>query len=1211
MLLYELLTETTPFESSRLREAGYDEMRRIIREEDPPMPSTRVSTMGRDSETVAAQRKTDARRMSQQLRGELDWIVIKALDKKRGRRYQTAKEFAEDVQRYLDGEPVAACPPSVLYRVRKTLGKYRGLVATAAALTLLLVAGAVVSTVFAVRAMRAESRAEAAQTAAETISDFLSNELLGQASPYENPKRDLQLREVLDQASERIEGHFDKQPLVEAQIRMTLGRTYRHLGEYETADKHLRRAYRLRREELGEDHPETLESAFELGVVQLYRGQDDEASVSLERVLRLQQRTLGHRHADTLATMGWLALGLSLQRDFEAAEPLFAQANAGFEQLLGRDHPDALDCLDATARMYHYQRRFEEAEALQTEILDTRRRVLGEDHPQVADSVSALAAVKLLQRETEEALALYDQAARLREQAPGGQHPGTLQDMRQMATRLLARRRHEAAERLYLDNFQAQREQYGVDDERTLWTMSCLASLYWALGRYDDAEPIRLQIVDSRRRVLGDGHQETLNALDGLGVLHTWQKRYEDALKLFREIVETNMRLRGPDDVRTIAAVERLAYGLQGAKHFEAATQLMQEQLAGLTERLGSDAPETLTCKLRLAFIHKAHRKYDAAEARFRELWESKAFGEEHPKTLQAGNQLAVALRRLGRLGDAAAVCREALEARITVLGRNQLDTSSSFYEMATICGELGRYKARARFLVSFTKVRCKISGPGHTWTLRGFYDLIDLADFHEQQGNIESSRQLRQRIEELALELLAGDQAGSADGRLALAEVKLRLNQVEEAIDTFSEVVDSRRAAFGEADERTVTAIERLASAYLLHQSYEDALRDYRHLADLKTRMFGADDPRTIETIIDLLDVVRRLKQPEEAGQLVETLIDRLGKDHPRVIEARRIQADAHLQADDFVAAIKILEGLWHAPLDVLDADSGLRIRAGGKLVDALHRNHQLAQAEQLARELLSIRKRVSGDDSREVAHWHWRIGNICRDLGVADEAAEHYEAAYRIRCDLLGVSESRTRQVISDLLAYADRMFAQKDFHSAWKLYKSALAVSIEARGDTHPSTLQVSGQLARSYAEAGKHEEAYETFRRDVELLRLRGIHEEVFYSHLVQAAEVLIKLKRHEEAEAMLRECLRDTEERAPEHPVVPRCLARLGEVLVAAERFDEAEPILVRSHQLLADTANRDRAQYRRSLERLVAFYQSTSRDELAAEWAQKLKHAAP
>jgi serine/threonine protein kinase/Flp pilus assembly protein TadD len=140
VLLYELLTGTTPFDKERLRQAGYDEIRRIIREEEPPAPSTRIGTLGQAATTISMQRKSDPKRLSQLFRGELDWIVMKALEKDRNRRYETASGFAVDVQRYLHDEAVQACPPSGWYRFRKFVRRHKRALATATLLGVMLLA---------------------------------------------------------------------------------------------------------------------------------------------------------------------------------------------------------------------------------------------------------------------------------------------------------------------------------------------------------------------------------------------------------------------------------------------------------------------------------------------------------------------------------------------------------------------------------------------------------------------------------------------------------------------------------------------------------------------------------------------------------------------------------------------------------------------------------------------------------------------------------------------------------------------------------------------------------------------------------------------------------------------------------------------------------------------------------------------------------------
>jgi serine/threonine protein kinase len=160
VMLYELLTGTTPFDKARLRDAPYDEIRRIIREEDPPKPSTRISTLGAASTVISAQRKSEPDKLRRLVRGELDWIVMKCLEKDRNRRYETANSLARDVQRYLSNEPVQACPPSAGYRLRKLVRRNRGPVAAAALLLVALVAGMIGTTLGLFEARRAKDELE-------------------------------------------------------------------------------------------------------------------------------------------------------------------------------------------------------------------------------------------------------------------------------------------------------------------------------------------------------------------------------------------------------------------------------------------------------------------------------------------------------------------------------------------------------------------------------------------------------------------------------------------------------------------------------------------------------------------------------------------------------------------------------------------------------------------------------------------------------------------------------------------------------------------------------------------------------------------------------------------------------------------------------------------------------------------------------------------
>jgi len=229
VLLYELLTGTTPFDKERLKTLGYDEIRRVIREEEPVKPSTRISTLGKAATTLSSQRKTDPRRLSQLIHGELDWIVMKCLEKDRNRRYETANSLAMDVERYLHDEPVLACPPSLGYRLRKFARKYRTLLRIAGAFVVLLVLAAAVSTWQAVRATRERDRAEASFRMARDAVDRLFTQV-SQSPKLKSQGMEKFRKELLLNAKEFYE-RFIREHFDASGVRHDLGLAYHRLAE--------------------------------------------------------------------------------------------------------------------------------------------------------------------------------------------------------------------------------------------------------------------------------------------------------------------------------------------------------------------------------------------------------------------------------------------------------------------------------------------------------------------------------------------------------------------------------------------------------------------------------------------------------------------------------------------------------------------------------------------------------------------------------------------------------------------------------------------------------------------------------------------------------------------------------------------------------------------------------------------------------------------
>ena len=406
VLLYELLTGCTPFDKETLQRSGFDEMRRIIREVDPPRPSDRLSTLqAADLSTVSERLRIDPRRLSHSLRGELDWIVMKSLEKDRSRRYETADSLAADIERYLDDEPVQACPPSLGYRFHKFARRNKAALVTVTLVAIALLAGAGASIWQALRATDAERLAQGEaeqariQAAKATAVVNLLQDLLASANPDAAKGSDYTVRELLDGFSGNLEGTLPDQPEVEGALRLIIGSAYTRLDLTDQADLHLRRALELRRKAFGEDSLKVAETILALALNEHERektGQtgpthrkDDQQAERLAREALARYR----KHSDHSGTIGALWF---LQRQFNMegksaeAERVATEALQIARQFHLEDHPVVPNILHALATTRRNQRKYVEAEFLAREAVEKHRQVHGENHPETGWAWSIL-----------------------------------------------------------------------------------------------------------------------------------------------------------------------------------------------------------------------------------------------------------------------------------------------------------------------------------------------------------------------------------------------------------------------------------------------------------------------------------------------------------------------------------------------------------------------------------------------------------------------------------------------------------------------------------------------------------------------------------------------------------------------------------------------------------------------------------------------------
>jgi eukaryotic-like serine/threonine-protein kinase len=521
-MLYELLTGTTPLEHKRLTEKGVIEALRIIREEETPCPSARLSTV-KELASISAQRHTEPAKLTKLMRGELDWIVLRALEKDRRRRYESASALAADVQRYLNDEAVEACPPSAGYRLRKSVRRNKGLVLAVATSLVVLVGGVIGTTIGLVQADQARQLAEtnehkaltaaaaekeAKETAqtreAETLAvlDFVENRVFAAARPRGQGRglaHDVTIRRAVETALPFVDLSFTKQPLIEARLRWTLGISFWYLGDAKIAAEQFQAARMIYTKYLGPDHPDTLRSMHNLANSYATLGRHADALKLREETLALMKAKLGPDHPDTLKSMHNLASSYADFGRHTDALKLFEETLTLMKARLGPDHPNTLSSMHRVASSYEALGRHADALKLHEETLALQKAMLGPDHPDTLDSMTNLAISYAALGRHADALKLREETLALMK-ATLPDHPDTLKSTYNLASSYATLGRHADALKLFEETLVLMKAKLGTDHPDTLKSMRGMAAILVALNRGAEAVPI---IDDCVQRTAG------------------------------------------------------------------------------------------------------------------------------------------------------------------------------------------------------------------------------------------------------------------------------------------------------------------------------------------------------------------------------------------------------------------------------------------------------------------------------------------------------------------------------------------------------------------------------------------------------------------------------------------------------------------------------------------------------------------------------------
>jgi tetratricopeptide (TPR) repeat protein len=600
VILYELLAGSPPFTAKQLQGAGFNEMLRMIREVEPPRPSTRLSS-SEALPSIAANRKLEPSRLTRVVHGDLNWIVMKALDKDRSRRYETANGFAMDIQRYLADEPVTAGAPGALYRMRKFARKHRaGLIATAA-FAVLLVVGSVVSTWEAVRAVAAEARArtgeqqaQRAEAEAKAVLAFVKDRVLAAARPKgheEGLGRDATIRQAVDAAEPQIAKSFEDKPAVEASIRSALGMTYVYLGQLDAAIRQLNRAVKLRASELGPDHPDTLEARNQLGEAYFDAGRTDDEIVLLEPTLKIAEQKLGSADPITIASRNDLAMAYSSNGRNAEAIALHEANLKETEAKFGPDNPQTLTSRNNLALAYWNANRIPDASALDEVTLKKRERLLGPDHPLTLTSRNNLALECNAVGRKDEAITMLETNLKYREAKLGVTHPDTLASRNSLAAVYWIAGRVDEA-RTMLESALAKLDStLGPDHPTTLVTKSLLAEAYEASGLPAKVEPLLRDLLGRSKQQFGTDDPRTAPALAQLGGWLVNHDKPSEAEPMLRQCLAIREKIE-PDNWTTFNTRSQLGGTLLGQGKYAEAQPLILAGYEGFKSREATILPQ-------------------------------------------------------------------------------------------------------------------------------------------------------------------------------------------------------------------------------------------------------------------------------------------------------------------------------------------------------------------------------------------------------------------------------------------------------------------------------------------------------------------------------------------------------------------------------------------------------------------------------------------
>jgi non-specific serine/threonine protein kinase/serine/threonine-protein kinase len=493
VLLYELLVGVRPYPNVQAGLSGWERHRRRLHEESPPRPSARVGHRDEAIVRNLEERGESPHALSRRLRRDLDWIVLRCLERDRERRYASASDLANDLRRHLRDQPVEARPPDHLYRLGKLVQRHRLAFAAAVIVGLALVTGGAVATIGMIRARTAERAAVAAREEAEReavasaeLADFMIG-LFEVTDPGQARGNSVTAREILDRGVEQVRTELDDQPVVQARLMHTMGTVYVQLGLYPEAQELLEKALELRRTELGPDSPEAATTLLNLGMVQRRRVEREQARVSYEEALRIRESAFGPDSPEVAEVLRQLAAVERQTGEVDRAIERLERALEISEKHHGPDHPETASVLNNLAVAAYQAGDYARARENLDKSLAIIKAEHGSDHPDIGVLLNNLGMIARRQGDNRGAAGYIERDIELSRKVLGSDHPEVANALRNLGFARMALGEYDSAQLAFEESLEIRKRAIGPETILTADAHVGLGELAVRRGDYEEA----------------------------------------------------------------------------------------------------------------------------------------------------------------------------------------------------------------------------------------------------------------------------------------------------------------------------------------------------------------------------------------------------------------------------------------------------------------------------------------------------------------------------------------------------------------------------------------------------------------------------------------------------------------------------------------------------------------------------------------------------